>query len=97
VVIWPDVLGGRRVPLAGRVVLLVGSGKLGSGGVQGLEPVPGGDDVGGPGPAGWDLQDPSAGVGDQAGRGAEQPEPQGFRFGFGELPVQREVTQSPVQ
>jgi hypothetical protein len=62
-----------------------------------LEPVPGGDDVWSPSPAGWDLQDPAAGVGDVAGWGTEQPEPEGLGFGFGQVAVQGEMTQPPVQ
>ena len=86
-----DVLGWAPGPRAGRVLMLVGAGCLGSGGVQGLESVPRGDDVGGPTPAGWDLEDSLAGVGDVAGGGAQQPEPQGLGFGSGELSIEGEL------
>ena len=53
----PDVLGWAPVPRFGLVVLVVGAVAGVSAGVQGLEPVPGGGEILGPGPAGRDLQD----------------------------------------
>src|SRR5688500_5871947 len=70
---------------------LVGAGCLGSARVQGVESAPRGDDVGGPTPAGWDLEDSLAGVGDVAGGGAQQPEPQGLGFGSGEVSIEGEL------
>jgi hypothetical protein len=77
-----------------RPVVRVWSGRWGAGsrGVQGLEAVPGGGQVGGPFPAGLDLQE-AAGVGDQAGRGGQDPEAQRLRAGRGQLVVQGEVAQ----
>jgi hypothetical protein len=46
--------------------------------MQVLESGEGGDQVGGPCPAGWDLEDGAAGVLDVAGRGAEESVAQGF-------------------
>jgi len=51
---------------------VVGTVTDGSAGVQGLEPIPDGGEIGGPGPAGRNLQDFSSGVGDQAGWGRQQ-------------------------
>ena len=59
----------------------------GLGGVQGLEAFPGGGQVGGPFPAGWDFEDLVSGVGDEAGRGGQEPEPQGLGRGLGEVAV----------
>jgi len=64
-----------------------------SDGVQGLESVPGGGQVAGPCPAGWDLQDAAAGVGDHAGRGGQNPEAQGLGGGVGQVAVEGEVAQ----
>ncbi len=88
----PDVLGWAPVPRSGLGSWVVGTVSVGSAGVQGLEPVPGGGEVGGPGPAGRNLQDSSSGVGDEAGRGRQQPEPQGLGGGLGQ-PVEGEVAQ----
>lgn len=87
----PWVLGRAPVP-PGRVLRWgVGrvAGRLVSGGA-GLEAVPGGDQVGRPGPAGRDLQDSSAGVGDQPGRGGQDPEAQRLGRGRG-LAVESDV------
>jgi len=56
-----------------------------------LEPVPCVDDVDGEGPAGWDLQDSAAGVGDESRGGAQKPVAQRFRFGPGEVAVEGEM------
>ena len=85
-----SVGAGFHVPAG--VWLLVGAVSLDSGWVQCLESVPGVDDVVGEGPAGWDLQDFLAGVGDVAGGGAQEPVAQGFGFGSGQLPIEDEVT-----
>ena len=85
--------GGRRVPRFGRVVLVVGTVAGVSAGVQGLEPVPGGGQVVGPGPAWWDFQDLASGVGDEAGWGGQEPEPQGLGAGLGQVAVQGQVAQ----
>ena len=66
---------------------LVGSVVGGLGGVQGLEAFPGGGQVGGPFPAGWDFENLASGVGDEAGRGGQEPEPQGLGRGLGEVAV----------
>jgi len=87
------VLGWAPVPPSGLVLLVVGAVAGVSVGVQGVEPVPGGGEVLGRGPAGRDLQDFASGVGDQAGRGGQQPEPQGLGRGFGQVVVEGEVAQ----
>ena len=81
------MLGWAPVPRFGLVVLVVGTVAGVSGGVQGLEPVPGGGEIVGPGPAGWDFQDFASGVGDEAGWGGQEPEPQGLGPGLGEVAV----------
>jgi hypothetical protein len=68
----PRVLGWAPGTTAGRVLWVVGTGGgPRSDGVEGVEAVPGGGQVGGPLPAGWDLEDSLSGVGDQAGWGGQ--------------------------
>ena len=59
----------------------------------GLEAVPGGGQVGGPLPAGWDFQDSSSGVGDQPCRGGQDPKSQGLGGGLGQVAVECDVAQ----
>jgi len=89
----PDVLRWAPVPRSGQGSWVVGTVTDGSAGVQGLEPIPDGGEIGGPGPAGRNLQDFSSGVGDQAGWGRQQMEPRCLGGGLGQLPVEREVAQ----
>src|SRR6266540_1259740 len=60
---------------------------------EGEESFVGGGQIACPLPAGWDLQDLAAGVGDEAGWGAQEPVAQRFGFGFGEFGVEGEVAQ----
>jgi len=48
-------------------------------------------------PAGWDLQDRLAGLCGVPAGWAEQPVPQRFRFGFGQVAVQADVPQPGVE
>jgi hypothetical protein len=70
---------------------------VGSSRVQGLKAVPGGGQGSGPFPAGWDLQDSSSGVGDQAGGSGEDSEAQRLGGCFGQVAVQSEVAQPSGQ
>ena len=84
----PRVLGWAPGSTAGRVLRgWSGWVAVGSDRVQGLQVVPGGGQVAGPFPAGWDLQDSSSGVGDQAGRGGQEPKAQRLGGGFGQVAV----------
>jgi hypothetical protein len=80
----PEVLGRAPVLRAGRGCAVPETGVAGSGRLQGVDALPGGGQVGGPGPAGWDFQDLLAGVGDEAGGSGEDPVAQHLGFGFGE-------------
>src|SRR5512144_2127736 len=59
--------GGRWFRGPAGVVRVVGTVVWRSGGVSGVDALPGDGQVIGPGPAGWDLEDPLVGVGDQSG------------------------------
>src|SRR6266508_3066327 len=81
--VCPMCSGGRRFHWSAGAVLSSSGRGVCSCGVEGLESFVGGGQVACPLPAGWDLQDLAAGVGDEAGWGAQEPVAQRFGFGFG--------------
>src|SRR5690348_3391816 len=90
------VSGVPRAP--GAPSLVAGTAWRWSGRVrQGGDPVPGGHDVGGPGPAGLDPQAASAAAAGQAGGRVQDAVAQGLRLGLGQAAVQGEQAEPGQQ
>jgi hypothetical protein len=88
----PGVAAGSTAAGVRPFVVVVSLGRW-SGGVEGLEPVPGADEIVGPVPTVGDLQDSAAGMLHDPGGDGEESESQGLRLGEPQVTVEGEVPQ----